>query len=91
MGDQGKSLNKMDITDDQFKNAFKGTNFGEINDNIPAQRKYVAQSVMKRACGYSTGHTMQCILVALGLIGPKTLKPNKDAMRWMYDTIYSRT
>ena len=82
----------MEITDTQLKNSFKNTNFGEIiNTSVGEMRKCVVQAVMKRACGWSTGHTMRIILIELRLISGKTFKPSRAALKWMYSEVYRRT
>ena len=79
---------KIEITDIQIEEAFTGTKFGTIDGDVVAQRKFLAQGIMKTACGYSTGHTIKMILVWLGLISPKTFKPSEKSMRWMYDVYH---
>lgn len=81
----------MEITNEQLAKAFKGTNFGEINNKPASMRYYVAQSVLKRICVYGTGYTMKVILIELGLISEKTLKPSKAALRWMYHELMDNT
>lgn len=80
----------MEISDQQIIKAFEGTKFGPMDGNVILQRKYIAQAVMKIACKYTTGHTMKMILIELGLISGKTLKPSKPALRWMYD-VYNKS
>lgn len=75
----------MIITDEQIEEAFKGTRFGLIDNDVFAQRDYIAKAIMKSAFGYANGSTMQGILQHLGTVkvGKKT-KPSKEAMKWAY-------
>lgn len=75
----------MEISDQQIKEAFTGTQFGAIDGDVKAQRKFLAQGIMKRACDYSTGYTIKMILIRLELISEKTLEPSRASMQWMYD------
>ena len=51
------------ISDKAIDAAFEGTNFGS-----PTPREIVANSLLKCAVGYYTGHTAKCILIELGLV-----------------------
>ena len=51
------------LTDEQINDAWGNASFGNI-----AKRDVVANSLLKYASGYGTGHTAQCICRDLGLI-----------------------
>lgn len=55
------------ITDKAIEIAFDNVNFCKQHTN----REIVANSLLKCACGYSTGHTAKCILEELGLVNSK--------------------
>lgn len=60
------------ITDEQLNEAWGNANFGERF----TKREVVANSLLKYASGYSTGHTALCICQELGLVtqqGKKTV------------------
>lgn len=54
------------VTDRQLELAFLNTNFGERL----TKRQIVANTILKCAAGYSTGHTAKCIAEELGLVTP---------------------
>lgn len=54
------------ITDEQLDNAWGNANFGKVS-----KRDLVANTLLKCASGYSTGHTAKCICQQLGLITTK--------------------
>jgi hypothetical protein len=51
------------ITDDDLETSFGNANFGS-----KSKRDVVKYSLLKYACGYSTGYTAKCILLDLGLL-----------------------
>lgn len=55
------------ITDKAIDVAFGNANFGSSN----TKREIIANSLLKCACGYATGHTAKCILEDLELITRK--------------------
>lgn len=78
----------MEITDEQIEKAFAGTNFGP-DESIEFRRKYLAQSIFKRMCGYSTGRTISCIMSELGFLTNPNGKPIKKAKEWAYHQIFT--
>ena len=55
------------ITDKAIDNVWGNANFGEkLNSN---RRNVVDNALFKTACGYSNGHTAQCIIEELKLVG----------------------
>lgn len=66
---------KPEITDEQVVDAFTGTNFGNRD-----HRKLLEQGVLKRMCGYSTGHTLKMIMLYLGLTTEKGNATKKGKM-----------
>lgn len=65
--------------------AFAGTNFGRTDFDV-----ILADTVLKRAAGYHSGHTATGIAEKLGLISPKTHKPTKAGHEWALEVFYSR-
>ena len=55
------------ITEKQINIAWGNANFGADRNAID-RYKLIANGLLKCAVGYSTGHTMQCILEDLGLV-----------------------
>lgn len=51
------------ITDEQINKAWGNASFGDTS-----RRDVIANSLLKYASGYSTGHTANCICRELGLI-----------------------
>ena len=67
------------VSDEEIKVAFKGANFGPIRSH----RKLLEQGVLKVNAGYRTGHTLQCIMQELGLMGKsRTLKKGNRFVFW---------
>lgn len=54
------------ITDEQLDNAWGNANFGKVS-----KRDLIANTLLKCASGYNTGHTAKCICQQLGLITTK--------------------
>lgn len=61
--------------------AFLGTNFGGAD-----HRKLIEVGVLKKACGYSCGHTLTQIMIGLKLTGANgaVLKRGRKLMRVAY-------
>lgn len=53
------------ITDKQMKTAFGNANFGDVSP-----RDVIANTLLKCASGYATGHTARVICEELGLVTP---------------------
>ena len=63
------------ITDDEIKELFEGTNFGnQINNNVNLQRLQLLKSVTNKNDGYWVGSTVFDIMVSAGLV--------KDGMKY---------
>lgn len=63
--------------------AFSGTNFGTAGETADGRRSLVAQCVLKRACGFSDGHTISTIAKELGLLTKKGT-PKRMGKMWAY-------
>ena len=51
------------VTDEMLDKMFGNADFGQIS-----KRDVVANTLLKCACGYETGHTAKCIVQDLGLV-----------------------
>lgn len=60
-----KGINEI-VTDEQLDAVFANADFGNVT-----KRKVVKYSLLKYACGFSTGHTAKSILKELNLINDK--------------------
>jgi hypothetical protein len=58
------------ITDEQLNNAWGSATFGNVD-----KRELIANTLLKCACGFKTGHTATCIVNELGLT--KSPKPRQ--------------
>lgn len=69
------------ITDEQIEKAFENTNFGSA---VP--RELVKDSLLKLVCGYSSGHTIECIVKELSLVtkGGKITKKGQEYLYWSH-------
>ena len=66
------------LTDEEIEKAFEGTNFGTRKF-----RPLLEQGVLKVNAGFRTGHTLQCIMKELGLMGKsKILKKGNRFVFW---------
>ena len=63
--------------------AFVGTNFGSDGETPEGRKKLVAHCILKRACGFRDGHTIESICKELGLL-TKNGNPRKQAKYWAY-------
>ena len=72
------------ITDKQIEEAFKGTNFGHMDNPQKERRTILAQSIFKLICGYRTGYTIATILTELGMTKKNYSNPIKAARIWAY-------
>lgn len=70
------------ITDDQVDKAFKNTNFGSA---VP--RELIQDSLLKTACGFHSGHTIECIVKELKLVTTKR-KLTKKGQNYLYFSIH---
>ena len=68
---------------DDIDRAFRGTNFGTKGQTREGRRDLVAHCVLKRACGYRDGGTIESICKELGLLTKKG-NPRKHAKHWAY-------
>ncbi len=68
------------LTDEQINKAWGNACFGN-KDN----RAIIANALLKKVCGYSTGHTIACICAELKLVGKnKTLTKLGREYLWAY-------
>jgi hypothetical protein len=72
---------EQEITDEQVVDAFTGTKFGDRD-----HRKLLEQGVLKRLCDYRTGHTLQMIMLYLGLTTQKN-NVTKKGKRFAFDAM----
>ena len=72
---------KSEITDEEVVEAFTGTKFGDRD-----HRTLLEQGVLKRLCDYSTGYTLQMIMLYLGLTTPKN-NVTKKGKRFVFDAM----
>ena len=72
-----------DPTQPDIDKAFGNTNFGPKGETPEGRRDLVAHCVLKRACGYRGGHTIESICKELGLL-TKNGNPRKHAKHWAY-------
>ena len=61
--------------------AFEGTNFGLPGETPEGRKRLVAECVLKRACGFRDGHTIETICKQLCLLTAKG-NPYGHAKRW---------
>lgn len=71
------------ITDEVIAQAFEGTNFGRTDF-----RNFLGHNVLKRACDWHCGYTIDYIMINLGLITPKTKKVTKLGKLFITDCYY---
>jgi hypothetical protein len=57
------------ISEEKLKEVFANANFG-----ITSRRDVVKYALLKSSCGYHNGHTAQCIIQELGLVGKSHMK-----------------
>lgn len=63
--------------------AFSGCNFGPAGDTPEGRKNLVAHCVLKRACGFRDGSTIEAIGKELGLL-TKRGTPRLRAKMWAY-------
>ena len=63
--------------------AFEGTNFGPQGETPDGRKDIVADCVLKRACGFASGGTIEHICRELSLL-TKARNPTKRAKQWAY-------
>lgn len=63
--------------------AFQGCNFGAAGETPEGRKNLVAHCILKRACGFSDGSTIEAICKELGLL-TKQGNPKKWAKMWAY-------
>lgn len=63
--------------------AFQGTNFGPKGETPAGRKELVAHCILKRACGFRDGGTIEAICKELGLL-TKNGNPRKRAKLWAY-------
>lgn len=73
------------LTPEAIRQAFEGTNFGRTDFEV-----ILADTVIKRACGYHSGHTAMTIAKQLGLLSAKTGNVTKAGHEWACEIFYSR-
>lgn len=63
--------------------AFDGTNFGPQGETPEGRRTLVADCILKRACGFSSGGTIEQICREVGLL-TRGRNPTTRAKHWAY-------
>lgn len=72
-------MTQKNISDEAITAAWGNANFGENID----KREIIANALLKYACGYVTGRTIECICAELKLIG-KTRNLTKLGKQYLY-------
>jgi len=75
------------VTDSDLEEVFKNTNFGNKD-----KRDTVNKALLKAASGYANGHTIECIIQELGLVGKSHMKSGsltKKGKEYFYE-VFSR-
>ncbi len=67
------------VTDKQIDLAWGNANFGETH----SKRAIIANTILKCASGYQTGHTAECIVEDLGLV-TKDWKLSQRGQRYLF-------
>jgi len=70
------------ITLKELEDVWENANFGE---NHTDKMRLVKQGLIKWACGYRTGYTLQCILQEVGLLTKKTKRLTKRGQFCLYE------
>lgn len=72
------------VSESELASAFNGTDFGGAD-----HRKLIEVGVLKKAVGYSCGHTLTEIMIGLGLISRKgvLLRRGRDLLRAAFDEL----
>lgn len=68
------------FTQEDIEKAFRNTNFGV--DTWQEKHEILLRSVLKKAIGYYTGWTIECIMKELKLIGKNNL-PTKKGRKFL--------
>lgn len=70
------------ISNELIEKIYANADFGErLNNN---KREVVDNALLKFACGYSNGHTAQCIIEELGLVNNGKL--TKTGRMYLWDS-----
>lgn len=72
------------VTDEEIQKVFLGTNFG--TKNYHENREILNISLLKKFMDYHCGHTITTIMIELGLISKKTLKPRRKGVLYLRET-----
>lgn len=73
------------ITDKAIELVWGNADFGEnLNKN---KRLVIDNALLKTACGYSNGHTAECIIKGLGLVD-KDLKLTRIGREYLWDQFH---
>jgi len=67
------------VTDKRLDDVFQYANFGGTS-----KRDVVKWALMKVACRYANGHTAECIIIELGLVG-KDLILTDNGREYLYE------
>lgn len=67
------------VSDAQITEAFKNTNFGS-----QSHREVLAETLLKCAGGFYTGHTAKAIAIELGLVNRVKWKLTKAGGRYLF-------
>ena len=73
------------LTDEVINAAFEGANFGRTDF-----RTILAETVMKRAAGYHSGHTAACIATELRLLSQKNQSATKLGLTFAFHHYYKQ-
>lgn len=71
------------VTDQQIEIAWGNANFGGSH----SKRDIIANTILKCASGYHTGHTAKCIVEELGLV-TKDWKLSQRGKRYLFAAYY---
>lgn len=80
-----KSIDDSHLTDEVISKAFHGTNFGCTDF-----RTVLAETVLKRAAGYHSGHTATSVCTELGLLKGKDNKATKLGLVFAFHHYYKQ-
>ena len=73
------------ITDSEIDSLFKNSSFSTAF--TPRQR--IENAILERACGFSTGYTLECIMVNLGLLTKVSHNLTQRGRYYLW-TVYKR-
>lgn len=77
-------MRKEIITDEEIENAFKNTSFGDRE-----YRGLLEQGVLKKQAGYGTGHTLEAVMIELGLLTYANKNVSSKGKKFLYRAFYS--